>query len=75
VNASTALGILIELTPGSALMQTNSVQNFKDEIPKVNQDEIKSLYFSSVEILKAFHRMFPPRNAEQELKVKIINKK
>jgi hypothetical protein len=67
-----ALGILIELSPGSQLMQTNNVQNLKDEIPKPNQDEIKTLYFSSIEILKAFHRMFPPKNTEQELKVNSI---
>jgi hypothetical protein len=53
-------------------MLTNNVQNLKDEIPKLNQDEIKSLYVSSCEILKTFHRRFPPKTTEQELKVRNI---
>jgi hypothetical protein len=43
--------------------------NWVDEIPKTNQDEIKSIYMCSSEMLKNFHRTFPPKNAEQELKV------
>lgn len=41
----------------------------KDEIPKSYQDELKSIYISSCEMLKTYHAMFPPKNTEQELKV------
>ncbi len=40
----------------------------KDEIPKVNQEEIRAQYTTATEMLKSFHTMFPPKNAEQELK-------
>ena len=50
-------------------MQTNNVQNLKDEIPKTNQEEVKVLYRSSREILKTYYKMFPPKNADQEQKV------
>lgn len=50
-------------------MQANNEQTLKDEIPKANKDEIKSVYFSSIEILKAFYRMFPPKNNDQEAKL------
>ena len=32
------------MSPGSQLMQSNGVRNIKDEIPKLNQDELKNLY-------------------------------
>lgn len=40
-----------------------------DVIPKPNQEELKTIYISSCEMLKKFHAMFPPKNAENELKV------
>lgn len=68
-NASLAIGILVELSPGSKLMQSNGIRNLKDEIPKVNQDEMKTIYLCCFEMLKNFHRAFPPKNTEQELRV------
>lgn len=69
-NPSLAIGILVELSPGSQLMQSNGVRNLKDEIPRMNQEEIKSLYLCSCEMLKNFHRAFPPKNSEQDLRLK-----
>jgi transcription initiation factor TFIIH subunit 1 len=68
-NTSLAIGILVELSPGSKLMQSNGIRNLKDEIPKVNQDEIKTIYLCCCEMLKNFHRAFPTKNTEQELRV------
>ena len=68
-NPTLAVNILVELSPGSELMQSNNVQNLKDVIPKPNQEELKTIYISSCEMLKKFHAMFPPKNTEQELKV------
>jgi len=71
-NPSTAISVLVELSPGSELMQTNAVQNLKEEIPKPIQEEIKYIYQTAVQMLKAFHGIFPPKNNEQEQKV-ILN--
>ncbi|RNA32222.1 general transcription factor IIH subunit 1 [Brachionus plicatilis] len=70
-NPSLAISILVDLSPGSQLMQTNNVQNLRDEVPKNYQEEIKSIYVSSCEMLKTYHAMFPPKNSEQELKLKL----
>ena len=64
-----SMKVLKQLTPGSELMKTNPIQDLKDEIPKVKQDEIKTLYSSSAEMLRHFHACFPPKNAELETKV------
>ncbi|CAF0953148.1 unnamed protein product [Brachionus calyciflorus] len=70
-NPTLAISILADLSPGSQLMQTNNVQNLRDEIQKSYQDEIKSVYISSCEMLKTYHSMFPPKNTEQEMKLKL----
>lgn len=70
-NPSLAISILVDLSPGSQLMQTNNVQNLRDEVPKNYQEEIKSIYVSSCEMLKTYHCMFPPKNSDQELKLKL----
>ena len=70
-NSSSAISILVDLSPGSELMQTNNVQNLRDEIPKHYQEEIKSIYVSSCEMLKTYHAIFPPKNTVQELKLKL----
>ena len=69
-NHSLAISILVDLSPGSLFMQSNGVQNLKDEIPKPNQEEVKAMYVCACEMLKSFHAMFPPKNSEQELKLK-----
>jgi hypothetical protein len=50
-------------------MQSNAVQNLKEEIPKSIQEEIKYIYQTAIQMLKAFHGIFPPKNNEQEQKV------
>jgi len=69
VNHSLAVSILVDLSPGSQLMQSNGVQNLKDEIAKKNQEEVKALYISSCEMLRHFWACFPPKNDQLEHKV------
>lgn len=71
-NPSMAIAILIDLSPGSQLMLTNGIQNLKDEIPKINQEEIKALYVSSCEMLRHFWACFPPKNLQLETKLKAM---
>ena len=72
VNPSTSISILVDLSPGSQLMQSNAVQNLKDEIPKKNQEEAKALYISSCEMLRHFWACFPPKNEQLENKVIVL---
>lgn len=69
VNPASSISILVDLSPGSQLMQTTGVQNLKDEIPKKNMEETKALYTSSCEMLRHFWACFPPKNEQLEQKV------
>lgn len=72
VNPSAAISILVDLSPGSQLMQSNGIQKLKDEIPKKNQEEAKLLYISSCEMLRHFWACFPPKNEQLEHKLKLM---
>lgn len=72
VNPVSSISILVDLSPGSQLMQTTGVQNLKDEIPKKNMEETKALYISSCEMLRHFWACFPPKNEQLEQKLKLM---
>lgn len=72
VSPSTAISILVDLSPGSQLMQSNGIQKLKDEIPTRNQEEAKALYISSCEMLRHFWLCFPPKNEQLEHKLKLM---
>lgn len=71
-NPSLAISILVDLSPGSQLMQKDGIQNLKEEIPKRNQEEVKALYISSCEMLRHFWACFPPKNEQLENKLKLM---
>lgn len=67
-----AMKVLNQLTPGSDLMKTNTIQDLKDDIPRNKRDELKALYESSSEMLRHYYACFPPSNADLENKLNVM---